>query len=128
MIATNIKQSKTLVELGLNPKRADMLWVEDFDHNYDLEVRVNIVESYNPDNLKMIPAWSLNALLEIIPIWIDDCNFSTYPVLKDKWICKYFNSETKNYKKVVEGRTPVEAAYNIVLWLLENDYISSSKK
>ena len=52
MIATNIKQSKTLVELGLNPKSADMLWVEDFDHNYDLEVRVNIVESYNPNNLK----------------------------------------------------------------------------
>ena len=128
MIATDIKQSKTLIELGLNSKSADMLWVEDFDHNYDLEVRVNIVESYNPDNLKMIPAWSLNALLEIIPICIDEYNFSMDPILKDKWICKYFNSKSTDYKNVVEGRTPVEAAYNIVLWLLENDYIPSSKE
>ena len=112
-IATNIEQSKHLVELGLDPKSADMWWVYvDEEEPYLVAKTRDLDQEPDRDTDKVIPAWSLSALLELTP----------YPMLsKDNgWCCV-----TPDY--AVYGDTPIQAAYEMVCWLVENGYIETTK-
>lgn len=59
MIATSIEQSKKLVELGVDPKTADM--------NYWCGSDLRIGGHRAQDEELDIPAWSLSALLNVLP-------------------------------------------------------------
>ena len=70
MIATNIEQSKHLLELGLNTKTADMSYSEEYfgkdnDGNDEWCWRLNACKFIDVEGI--IPAWSLSALLEVMP-------------------------------------------------------------
>ena len=67
-IATTIEQSKHLLELGLDPKTADMVWVCYAAGGYRLEVLHR--ELFERIMETDIAAWSLTALLEVMPITI----------------------------------------------------------
>lgn len=74
---TNIKQSKKLIELGLNPETADMVYRMEFNP-YD---NVYVLNEEYPELLKFsgyflqedVPCWSLGALLGMMPI-LDEQN------------------------------------------------------
>lgn len=91
MIATTIEQSKHLLELGLDPKTADMFWKYSASlGNTDINGRIAV--SYH-DNLFVgkcdgaIPAWSLSALLEVMP------KPDLYRETADLWVCVTFFKE-----------------------------------
>ena len=78
-ICTSIKQSKTLIELGIDVNTADMCYY--YDHNWSNEhIKIpkiwdNNYEKFIPESEEDdIPAWSLMALLNIIPKRIKECN------------------------------------------------------
>lgn len=93
---TTIEQSKKLLELGIDINTADMM------HD-----RLIIIP-FNDGSL--IPAWSLAALLRLIP------NFNMF---KRTIECKI---ETTNHL-IDKACDPIDAAYEMVCWLKENNKI-----
>lgn len=120
---TSIEQSKKLVELGLNPDTADMHYIKCIREN---DVRY-IPELLLDDNECDIPCWSLGALLELMPASIEEVKDHNVDLilgpLEDKWEISYFDWTGLQHGPSIISDTPLEAAYNMVIWLLENDYI-----
>ena len=69
-ICTSINQSKKLIELGVDVNTADMLWTYDFTVN-DIN-GLNVISNNFKIEENDIPAWSLSALLDVIPKHIKD--------------------------------------------------------
>ena len=116
-ICTTIEQSKKLIELGINVNSADMWY-----HN-----RVNIPDNYplpiewkhnNSLLSQEIPAWSLSALVDLMPIecklektLFDQSDYFTYAC---EWTGEY---------RTYEYEDPLDAAFEMVVWLKENNKI-----
>ena len=64
-ICTNIEQSKKLIELGIDVNTADMCYPYFGDGLYGIIARVGKPMEYSSKS--DIPAWSLSALLNILP-------------------------------------------------------------
>ena len=108
-ICTSLKQSKKLIELGINISTADMHYVLiDSDKEiYDIGFGdyIGILPHY--------PAWSLSALLELIH--------------NKAYILRNSNVGTNRYnvwiavrKSPVLCETPLDAAFEMICWLKEN--------
>lgn len=106
-ICTSIEQSQKLLELGIDVNTADMYWWYSGKRYY--------VESMDDDDFNKksdIPAWSLSALLELMPAG---------SIL-------FRNTLSKNYKCINtvdsdDYDNPLDAAFEMVCWLKENEEI-----
>lgn len=108
-ICTSIDQSKKLIELGIDVNTADMRYSP---LNMDIPwvwVGKPLIEK------DAIPAWSLSALMELM-------NRNCYNVSLNchgaEWNIKFDDSE--KYKDFTKDY-PLDAAFEMVCWLLEND-------
>lgn len=150
-ICTNIQQSKKLLKLGIDINTADMYymyryWEIDEDtvgSQSDTSVGFNSDIYYGEDNGKTyhyIPAWSLSALLDLLP-----SSLPLYPEATEEGVKegKYRSSDLiaskegylrKKYdgdyqyrydgiKVVGDFQSPLDAAFEMVCWLLENKKI-----
>lgn len=131
MIATTISQSKHLLELGLDPKTADMCWVKDYtgqwvlitDTQINVRSRLEGMYEYSgfqwQEHIALVPAWSLSALLEVMCY----CHDVDVEFRKDKnlgWICKWTFYDFDNKKRLDLskcGETKIEAAFEIMVTL-----------
>lgn len=123
---TTIEQSKKLLELGLNPETADMWWTP---LNWQLtEYYVEVKQDGIGTPKNPIPCWSLGALLEMMPTSIEEVKDHKVDLIlghpKDKWCLAYFDWTGLQQGHSTTGDTPLEAAYNMVVWLLENGYLN----
>lgn len=107
-ICTDISQSEKLIELGIDPNTADMYWWATSKRYY--------IEAMDDGDFneaeEHIRAWSLTALLGLIP----PGNILLRDALSGKYKC--INTVDSNYYD-----NPVDAAFEIVVWLLENNKI-----
>ena len=133
---TSIEQSRKLLELGLDANTADFHCID--DHYNIPEVIAGFCngwyEDYKESDRDYIPIWSVGALLEVMPEQITYSDFKPFPLglfKGDKdthskyghyWI-QYFDPEHGGAYVQTNGYSPLEAAYNMVVWLLENNYI-----
>ena len=119
-ICTDIKQSKKLVELGIDVKTADMHYMYrhwEIDENTigsqsDASIGFDSDFYCGADNSKTyhyIPAWSLTTLLELIP----PGNILLRDALSGKYKC--INTVDSNLYD-----NPVDAAFEMAVWLKEN--------
>lgn len=106
-ICTDINQSKKLIELGIDISTADMLWTYDFMVN-DINGLNVISEQLKPEE-NDIPAWSLTALMGLIP----PGNILLRDALNGKYKC--INTVDSDYYD-----NPVDAAFEMVVWLKQN--------
>ncbi len=110
---TSIEQSKKLLELGIDINTADMYW--EYNHNihtYDDIPRVVVVNNWDDVHKKDFPAWSLSALLDM---WPTD---TIYRPMLYKGVKNNLWHGNNNW-----FNNPLDAAFDIVSWLLENDKI-----
>ena len=126
-ICTNIDQSYALMDLGLNPDSADMK----YDPRWDIPVIVD--DEYYDNKLEYntefentdVPSWSLSALRKLIPMGIETkngtCLFSCHNRLDGSWVYMYHYEDGTVLKQFTGG--DVDSAYEMVSWLLENNYI-----
>jgi len=119
---TTIKQSKKLVELGLNPDTADMCY-----STFGVEAHPLHLTLKNKE--KLTPCWSLGALMELMPkIQEDEDDGGCYPTLckgynTDKWHCVYRSSI-----HITDWfDNSIDAAFEMVCWLLEKGYIKKGE-
>ena len=126
---TSIEQSEKLLKLGLNPESADMFYNEEPEENYykyivDTEYPM-IIREGQKHYLKEygIPCWSLDALLKLIPhTGFDGIEINNFNDGKTIWTV-IFRWKTDN-TLIRIADTPLDAVYAVVVWLLENNYIS----
>lgn len=143
---TSIEQSKRLLELGLNPETADMhhskyTKIDNIDY-VGLGYSELDKEEYGD---VFLPCWSLGALFDVMPK-IQEFDYSSlyknhfgekeknvdvyYPSLcKDSFgvnVCMYSTQE-HDILKIYTGKDFIEAAFYMVVWLLEKNYIDKIK-
>ena len=110
-ICTSIEQSKKLLELGIDVKTADMFWDTLFAKKPEAQVNNHhFIDEYDDEH--RVPAWSLTALLELIP----PGNILLRDALSGKYKC--INTVDSNLYD-----NPVNAAFDMVCWLKENKKI-----
>ena len=148
-IYTDIKQSKKLLELGLNSDNADIY----ITNNVGLSGKVdgtNIIvvlkEYLNPlaDCPEIIPSWSLTTLLDLLPpiikiegesgVFEYSIDIRKYKFNENsiKYQIAYGNQSYKNsWHDMIsspECQSLLDAAYSMMCWLLENNHIDIKKK
>ena len=119
---TDIKQSKELAEIlpidtadgfyeaYINPK------TEDWEY-------VLIAGNQWASPEVVVPAWSLAALLEIIPNQLDEFRFLLFPCYNSEWGCCYENDNAGYYDVKIKysayGESPIDACVEMILILKE---------
>lgn len=123
MTATNISQSRRLLELGLDPKTADMYYPYLGSGQYGDIPRVGFPIEHSGG--RDIPA--LSALLEVMPSNIGD--YDLY-ITKHKYVdgghgynVEYNRGFTISVLHKGTNRDLLTAAYEMVCWLLEQRLI-----
>ena len=123
-IATTIQQSKHLLELGLDPKTADMFWAHFNGEGrlYVRDMKYQLVHKY-----QVCVAWSLTALLKVMPSFIDYKGQKLRLTIEKAGAWNVFYIGTKHRLNEIwfngEYGDPVEPAYKMVCWLLEQGLI-----
>ena len=105
-ICTSIEQSKKLIELGLDVNTADMYYTS--EHSTP-----SIMTGAKSDYSSYVPAWSLSALLELMP------NFTLNGFGNGQFNCRDERADT--YALV--DTCPLDAAFEMICWLKENGKI-----
>jgi len=108
MISTTVEQSKHLIELGLRKTSSDLYYCK--GHRDELEV---IVKHENLDDEDII-AWSLSALLEVMP------KPDLYRETADLWVCATFFKEgsIRGF-----GETAIDAACDTITKMFVRGYL-----
>ena len=122
MICTTIEQSKRLIELGVDRKTSDMYyWC-----GSDLRIGGYRAQDEELD----IPAWSLSALLGLMPFHIIENN-QRYGFYQGKGLNKQGETYRFGYKTNYDSflfetslyNDVVDAAFELIRWLKENNKI-----
>ena len=157
-IATSPEQSNRLIACGVNPDSADMCYLywdesgEQLSRDEYLEIfndsfldgRVELVpkdfadydHSYETDS----PAWSLSALLELLPTSLTSAMGNEYMLelsklrMHNAWEIQWYNGrerwrtmdKDKKYHKLWDV-SPIEACVKAIEWLTSNGYTLNTK-
>lgn len=139
---TSIEQSKKLLELGLDPSTADMIYSVVNNDNVEYpdkpslyrwgnsSVLYNYMKNIGRESvLQDIPCWSVGALLDLLPdnIEVDNAKWhlNTVHRKKDNWQFMYYG----RYRFCrFYGDNPLDACYELIVWLLENEYAPFDEK
>lgn len=111
-ICTSIEQSKQLIKLGIDISTADMFWryfKKDSRKRYYVGTMDDDDFNEKSDD---VPAWSLSALLGILP----------YPSLHSTfmgWRCDSYNKEGTSCIFGEDADNPVDTCYEMILKLNE---------
>ena len=130
-ICTDIRQSKKLIELGIDNNTADMHYTYhhwQIDENTigsqsDASIGVDLDLVYNGESYDYIPCWSLTALLDVLPVSCDDgqhCLTLINPNPNDKteWLCAYEDCKGDLIMECYADNS-VDACYEMILKLHE---------
>lgn len=131
---TTIEQSKKLVELGLNLDTADMSYTWNFDDSrYEImttAVKNWIVPKYAESTKiqQVLPCWSLGELINLMPSMIYKGGETfTLMVHKDVIYHVCYKSHYHLDEIWFSKENLLDAAYDMLVWLIENGYITTEK-
>lgn len=128
MICTDLQQSRDLIELGIDPKTSDMYHsITEDDPDYILTEINNLI---NWDEIKVydraVPAWSIDALAKLLPVYIHTPKGSTYKwrltVTGINFVLSYINDDhTKHDSLTYFVSNSIVGAYvGIIKWVIKN--------
>jgi len=143
-ICTSIKQSKKLVELGIDVNTADMRYgyIAPYDFSDRMYDGGYDEVPYPKDFLKKNPnfseneydgellAWSLSALLGLMPFQIIEDNkrygfrqYKGYNSQGETYRFEYVSNIGTTLYETYHLNNPIDAAFEMVVWLKENNKI-----
>ena len=116
----SIDQMHQLKELGVDvrPKGTCLMYTSDSSDDYYLKYG----ESTCEDDIK---AFSLQDIIELLPYTFNNNYLRIYRSIS----IYYFIYENMNLEDdiIEKGRNPLEAAYNMLLWVIENGYLKTKQ-
>ena len=114
-ICTSLEQSKKLIELGIDINTADIIYTTFYgkvSKNLPMPKEVYDILKYPYPGDKCVPAWSLSALLIILPQGTRLLKSAT----SEMYHC---DCPKGNIDKWFDN--PIDAAFEMVVWLKENN-------
>ena len=118
MKVLSLDQMTNLKKLGVDvkPKGMCLMYTSDSSDNYYLKYG----ESTCEDDVK---AFSLQDLIELLPYTFNNNYLRIYRSIS----IYYFIYENMNLEDDIleKGRNPLEAAYNMLIWVIENGYLKT---
>lgn len=115
-ICTSIEQSKKLIELGIDVNTADMFW-DMAEPNERRKPLVGPISDYCDMEDWAVPAWSLTALISLLP---DEIKHDG--IVNNLWVTSedvsYYSKEYDSYLYYEEGCT-VDACVEMIMKLKE---------
>lgn len=123
-ICTSIDQSKKLIELGIDVNTADMYWWSTSKRSY-IEA-MYIGDFYEEKG--HIRAWSISALLELMPVEIIEDNkrygfkqLKGYNSQGETYRFEYVSNIGTTLYETYAWNNPIDSAFEMACWLLENN-------
>ena len=115
-ICTDITQSEKLLELGIDPDTADMYWRE-LTYSDPKRYRANVREDGMMIESPVVafPAWSLTALLDLMPTNGTEIVKDKADTREDIYMC-CIDTEDDVFAKFADN--PLDAVFKMVYWLL----------
>lgn len=136
-IATSIEQSKKLIELGIDINTADMhysTWTILNEGEYILspnqgETIEELQEDYGN---QVIPAWSLSALIQVLPItivdsWTDYCLMLDIKAKMPRYV-KYGDVYHPEFPWDFKKQSLLDSIVESIFWLHNNNYLNGSNR
>lgn len=117
MICTTLEQSKKLVELGIDPSTADMSYRPYREEGGISDYKFDLCP-YKYASWIGYPAWSLSALLDLMPI-INDDTYTMRGTLDKGAVISHEGVTCV----MCQEKTPIDAAFEMIVWLKENKKI-----
>lgn len=125
---TTQEESKTLIELGIDQDTSDLVYIPNLSYPSVLPgVKFSVIKEklelkYPELKDAIIPAWTTDALIELLPTLIDDkYQLLIFPDITTKmWVCMY--DEKEKHSKVLEACGDQEyrkAVLKILKWWLK---------
>ena len=118
MKVLSLDQMNRLKELGVDvkPKGMCLMYTSDSSDDYYLKYG----ESTCEDDIK---AFSLQDIIELLPYTFNNNYLRIYRSIS----IYYFIYENMNLENdiIEKGRNPLEAAYNMLIWVIENGYLKT---
>lgn len=136
-ICTSIEQSKKLIELGIDVNTADMCRTNHLFNDFTSSWRIestppqkykNLLDRFGVKGYLIEPAWSLSALLGLMPKLYefenDPDDGGCQPNLCKGWDNNKWHIVYRSSIYITEWYdNPLDAAYELVCWLKENKKI-----
>jgi hypothetical protein len=129
-IATTKEQSQRLLRCGVSADTADMVWTR-FESDGEKYEQLSVMDesAYEVASLTPIPAWSLGALLGLLPKRIKrgDCSDYTLELSCDGcfWDLEYIYARYRGEDDslvLFEDADPIEVCVKAIEWLTNNGY------
>lgn len=126
---TIIEQSKKLIELGLNPNTADMCYIQHFgEYNNEVTFIEEVPILVHTIDTIDLPCWSLGALINLMPSMIYKGGETfTLRIYKDVVYHVCYKSHYHLDEIWFSKENLLDAAFEMVYWLLENNYIKKGE-
>lgn len=127
---TSIDQSKKLIEAGLDPNTADMLY-HPLGRHGEFDIFPTIGDTLSIDDMS---CWSIGALIELLPKTIETKkpkNLYFLEILPASNCVAYIAlNENKEYVflKSIADSTLLDNVVEMICWLLNNNYIKKEKQ
>ena len=115
-VCTDITQSEKLLELGIDPDTADMYWRE-LTYSDPKRYRANVREDGMMIESPVVafPAWSLTALLNLMPNGIEIVK-DEVDTKEDIYMCCIDTEDNVSAQFFADN--PLDVAFKMVYWLL----------
>ena len=123
-IALSIEQMDNLVSLGVDTSQASMCWVlgENIVTNKtEYWLTIND-EDYFEQHDPIVPAFTLEDMLEILPKAIKEDYLLTAIRIEDMWEISYKTTNSfalLSKIQIRENKSLLQAAYEMLLWVIE---------
>ena len=118
MKVLTIEQMHQLKELGVDvkPKGMCLMYTSDSSDNYYLKYG----ESTCEDDIK---AFSLQDIIDMLPYTFNNNYLRIYRSIRMYYFI-YENMSSEN-DIIEKGKTSLQAAYNMLIWVIENGYLKT---
>ena len=128
----DVQQMQHLQELGLDTSNASMCWIKDTEGNRHLSVHDEYC--YEASFMNPIPAYTLQDVLDALPkeIMYENKRCWASIDLEDGFIGYYYENYSLYYKwayfeAVMKDERIIDAAYELLVWCIENCYVETNK-
>lgn len=126
----SIEQMKHLQELGLDISDTIFCWCHATayeNEKWELEIYEDVInQKRNPIFWEIIPAFTLQDIIQKLPPSINICMLHVYPA-DDLWYFVYMDSYTRTILSTKYSPDIMNAAYQMLCWVIENGHLETNK-
>lgn len=131
----SIEQMKHLRDLGIDTSNASMYWAR-VSHGSSIDDKskgkwfLSLHKEFQTCGFmsyESIPTYTLQDILGKLPCFIGN-QVLTIQKLADSYTCLYIEPYTRSMINITESKEPIDAAYDMLCWCIENGYVKVGKE